>query len=102
MNPVIEQNRVEIEAICRRPHVARLEAFGSVVRGPFDSSRSDVDFIVEFDHLSAEQHSDAYFGLLFDLEASLNRRIDLVELKAIRNPYFLASVNGSRSLAYAV
>jgi hypothetical protein len=101
MNPIIEQHRQEIEAICRRYNVVRLEVFGSAAGGGFDAAGSDVDFVVELGTMPAERHSDAYFGLLFDLEATLDRRVDLIELKAIRNPHFLASVNQSRTLLYA-
>jgi predicted nucleotidyltransferase len=46
-------------------------------------------------------HSQAYFGLLFALEDLFSNKIDLVELPAVRNPYFMKSVNESRQLIYA-
>jgi len=98
---VIEQHRNEIEALCRRFNVARLEVFGSAADGSFDPARSDVDFLVEFRQLEPGLLADAYFGLLAELERIFQRRVDLVTPKAIRNPYFLRGVNETRRLLYA-
>ena len=97
MLPLIAERRVEIAGLCRRYHVRRLELFGSAARGDFDSSRSDFDFVVEFDR----DHADAlsfktYLGLKESLEALLGRRVDLVESGAVRNPYISASIERSR------
>jgi predicted nucleotidyltransferase len=45
--------------------------------------------------------ADADFGLLASLEDSLARRVDLVEIDAITNPYFKTSVEASRVAFYA-
>jgi uncharacterized protein len=37
-----------LTAFCRQYQVARLLIFGSVLRGDFDPTRSDVDVLVEF------------------------------------------------------
>ena len=98
---VIEQHRPEIETLCRRFHVARLEIFGSAADGTFDPARSDLDFLVGFQCLEPGPLADAYFGLLAGLERVFQRKVDLVTLKAIRNPYFLRGVNETRRLLYA-
>lgn len=98
---VIEQHRQEIETLCRRFHVARLEIFGSAADGTFDPAHSDVDFLVEFQRLEPGPLADAYFGLLAALEGVFQRKVDLVTLKAIRNPYFLRGVNETRRPLYA-
>ncbi len=98
---VIEQHRAEIETLCRRFHVARLEVFGSAADGTFDPAHSDVDFLVEFQPLEPGALADAYFGLLAEFERVFGRRVDLVTPKAIRNPYLLRSVNETRRPLYA-
>lgn len=45
--------------------------------------------------------ADQYFGLLADLETLLDRPVDLVCVKAMRNPWFIQEVNRSRNLLYA-
>lgn len=48
MIPEIEQRRAELEALCRRFSVRRLELVGSAATGAFQSATSDLDFLVEF------------------------------------------------------
>lgn len=45
--------------------------------------------------------ADAYLGFLTAVEALLQRRIDLVEVGAVRNPYLLRGIEESRKLVYA-
>ena len=54
-NP-IEPNRCELEQLCRRFHVKRLELFGSAADDRFAHSRSDVYFLVRF--LPLQLHED--------------------------------------------
>jgi predicted nucleotidyltransferase len=98
---IIDQHRTELQALCRRFQVKTLELFGSATDGRFDSHRSDLDFLVDFLPMPPGPHSQAYFGLLFALEDLFSSKIDLVELQAVRNPYFMKSVNESRQLIYA-
>ena len=60
-----------------------------------------MDFLVEFVDMSPSEHANAYFGLLSALEVLFKRHVDLVELKAINNPYFLEAVEESRTMLYA-
>ena len=101
MDSSVAQRRHEIADICRRYHVRRLELFGSAVADRFDPSRSDLDFLVEFEPLAEGQHADAYFGLLEALESLFSRHVDLVMIRAIRNPYFLEAIEPTRTLLYA-
>jgi hypothetical protein len=92
----IKFHREELQALCRRFHVRRLDLFGSAARGDFDPVRSDIDFLVEFDRRHREALSfNTYFGFKEALEALLGRSVDLVEPGAVRNPYLKASIDGS-------
>jgi hypothetical protein len=102
MLPLIDSRKAEIAELCRRFHVRRLEVFGSAARGhDFDPRRSDVDFLVEFDAGYRADAFDEYFDLKEGLESLLGRSVDLVVDRAIRNPYFRASVERSRQPVYA-
>ncbi|UCD30678.1 MAG: nucleotidyltransferase domain-containing protein [Planctomycetota bacterium] len=101
MIPLLEQNRQEIEILCRRYCVARLDVFGSATSGQFDSSASDLDFLVEFQPDSPMGPFHQYFDFLAELRVLLGREVDLVEAGAMKNPYFIKSVNQSRELLYA-
>lgn len=101
MHPHIESRRATLEALCRRRGVARLEVFGSAAGEGFDPTRSDVDLLVDFGTTAAPSPLDEYFGLKAELEAVLERPVDLLERGAIKNPYLLASIEQSRELVYA-
>ncbi len=101
MDPRIENQKEELILLCRRYRVSRLELFGSSTSDQFDPKQSDFDFLVDFLPLSPRDHADAYFGLLEALQDRFQRPIDLVEVKAIRNPYFQNTVNRSKVLLYA-
>ena len=101
MNPLIADCRAQIEDLCRRYRVSRLELFGSAATGRVRPGESDLDFLVEFQPLPAGTYADTYFGLLEALEALFRLPVDLVIASAIKNPYFRQSVEESKTLVYA-
>jgi uncharacterized protein len=101
MIALLEHHRKDIDALCHRYCVARLEVFGSAATGSFDPSTSDLDFLVEFQSDSPMGPFRQYFDFLAELKNLLGREVDLVEASAMRNPYFIRSVNRSRELLYA-
>ncbi|MCI0452367.1 MAG: nucleotidyltransferase domain-containing protein [Candidatus Latescibacteria bacterium] len=101
MSPEIRQRKAEIEHLCRRFHVRRLDLFGSAVSESGRTAQSDFDFLVEFESLPAGAYADAYFGLLEALEKLLGRPVDLVVGSAIKNPYFRQAIEPTRVPLYA-
>jgi predicted nucleotidyltransferase len=99
-NPVEHKMR-ELKALCERRGVERLALFGSALRDDFDPEKSDLDFSVEFSTMSPERHAEAYFGLLDDLEGLFGRRVDLLEIRAVRNPYLRRSIEEEQETVYA-
>ncbi|MBX9845134.1 MAG: nucleotidyltransferase domain-containing protein [Xanthobacteraceae bacterium] len=84
MQPDIEKKREALAALCRRYGVKRLEVFGSAARGlDFDPSKSDFDFLVEFEQRSDLPPVEQFFGFAEALESLLGRPVDLVERKAV-------------------
>lgn len=74
-------------------------AFGSVLTDKF-SDESDIDLIVDFNPIQLLDYADNYFDLKFSLEDALNRRVDLLEAKAIKNPYFIKAIEKNKQLIY--
>ena len=101
MKKLIEQHRDEIAALCRQYGVRRLELFGSAARGDFDEQASDLDFMVEFISDDWKGAADRWFGLQEGLEALFDCKIDLVSIKAAKNPYFLQVANRHKVQLYA-
>lgn len=100
MESLVAEHSDEIVALCRQFHVQSLELFGSAAKDGL-RPQSDIDFLVEFVPLPEGARADAYFGLLEALESLLQRSVDLVMVKAIRNKYFLQAIADSRTLLYA-
>ena len=100
MLQLIEQHRAEIEALCRKYGVIRLDLFGSAASGDSFTSDSDVDFFFEFD-TNPVGLTDRYFGLIEELESLLRRKVDLVSIQDVHNPYFLQVANEYRTPLYA-
>jgi predicted nucleotidyltransferase len=89
----------EINRLCENHKVRQLFAFGSVLNSKFTND-SDVDFIVDFNTSDPIEYAENYFALKFALEELLNRPIDLMEQKAIRNKYLALSINNSKKIIY--
>ena len=90
-----------IAAACKRHHVARMHAFGSVLRADYRPGESDIDLLVEFQPLDASSLYRAYFALLNELRQSLTSRVDLVMADAVRNPTIQRSIDASKREIYA-
>ena len=89
----------EISNLCKLHKVKQLYVFGSVLTEDFNSE-SDIDLIVDFQQIPVEDYADNYFDFKFSLQNILNRPIDLLEQKAIKNPYFLKNINQHKQLIY--
>ena len=68
-------DREKIAALCRAQGVRKLSLFGSVLRDDFDTSRSDVDILVEY--LPGRHPGVGHFGFQDDLSIMLGRKVDL-------------------------
>jgi predicted nucleotidyltransferase len=92
----------ELDALCRRFYVRRLDLFGSAARDDFDATRSDLDFVVEFDrNVPAALSLKTFFDFKRELEVLFARAVDLVEPDALRNPFLKASIERSRETLFA-
>ena len=101
MHPSILQHQKEIAKICKRFGVRKLEVFGSAARGDdFDEANSDADFLVEFKPHGQLGPLEEFFGLREELAKVIGRRVDLVEPRAVRNPYILAQINQARETVF--
>lgn len=105
MHQLIESKRKEIEEICRRFGVRRLEVFGSAARGyDFDPTTSDADFLVEFHDWAQKPWMAEFHALEAALSDVLGREIDLMSLGALqgmRNRFRRQSIEQDREFVYA-
>jgi predicted nucleotidyltransferase len=93
------KDAVKLCEIARQSRVKRLELFGSAARA--EAAPNDYDFLVEFEPMEPIEHGRMYFALLERLEEALGAPVDLLELEAVKNPYFLKAIAQDRVLVYA-
>lgn len=89
----------QINLLCNTHDVKTLFAFGSVVSGKL-KPESDIDLIVDIDSKDPINYADNYFALKFELEDILKRPIDLLEAKALKNPFLKKQIDNTKVLVY--
>lgn len=96
---ILDKYKNRIQILCRENKVKDLFVFGSVLTAKFNEN-SDIDFIVDIDSSDPIEYADHYFALKFSLEDLLKRPIDLLENKAIKNPFLLQQIEKTKSMVY--
>ena len=96
---LIERNIKRLKELCEKYKVLKLYVFGSAVNNKFRKD-SDIDFLVIFDAIELSEYADNYFDFKFSLENLFKRKIDLLEDKAIKNPFLKQSIDNSKELVY--
>ena len=99
MNSILKNQLDTIRSLCERYRVKTLYVFGSVLTPNFDTY-SDIDLLVDFLDQDALQYASNYFQFKFELEKLCNRKIDLLEERALKNPYFIENINQKKQLLY--
>ncbi len=93
----ISKYKDRVEDVCRELSLLRLDLIGSASRPDF-TAKSDIDVLVTFD--GDELLFDRYFSLKEKLEAIFERPVDVIEERAIKNPYFRSAVEKDRIRLY--
>ena len=96
---IVEKNIEGIIDLCKRHKVRQMFIFGSVLTKRFKKN-SDIDFIVDFQGVDLYDYADNYFDLKNSLEHLFQREVDLLEDKAIKNPFLRQSIDSSKRLIY--
>jgi predicted nucleotidyltransferase len=96
---IIDKNIDKISTLCKAHNVARLFVFGSVLNDSL-KKESDIDFLVDFTSMDISKYADNYFDLKISIEELFQREVDLLEEKALKNPYFRQSIDKSKRLIY--
>ena len=96
---ISEKNINRIKKLCKKYKVKTFSAFGSVTRDDF-KDESDIDFVVDFDETDPFKYTDLYFQLKENLEKLLQRQIDLIEERGIKNQFFRKELDRTKILIY--
>jgi len=100
MNNIIENNINELNALFEKHSVKKAYAFGSVCTSKF-SNESDIDILVDIDDSEGPVlYGEHYFELANELEILFNRKVDLLTIKSLKNPYFIKSIDETKVSLY--
>src|SRR5690554_6723550 len=98
---LIEDKLSEIIDACKRHHVETISLFGSAAKKTMHKD-SDIDLLVKFsDDIDVLDYADNYFSLLEELQKILNRKVDLVSNKSLKNPVLKEAIYQSKIELYA-
>ena len=96
MNSLLVQHLPEVKNLMRQFGVTSAFAFGSVVSDTKDTI-NDIDFIISFpESMDFEMYANNYFALAHALEKLLQKKVDLVTEKTLKNPYLLRNINSHK------
>ncbi len=80
--------------------IKRAYVFGSVLTNNF-SEHSDVDFLVNIQSdLDPVVTGGHLWDLTYELEDLLNRKVDLITERSLKNPYFIKQLNETKFQIY--
>jgi len=99
MQRLLNENMDKIKALCMTHNVKNLFAFGSICTDKFND-QSDIDLLISFNKMDYGDYADTYFELADQFEILFKRPVDLVTEKSLKNPYFINSVNQTKTLIY--
>jgi predicted nucleotidyltransferase len=93
---LIEQHIDAISEICKKHQAKELYAFGSVLDENRFRPDSDVDLMVEFNNMSYDFYAENYNEFENSLTSLLNREVDLISPKFLRNRIFIKRLNETK------
>gem|GEM_PF-147049 len=99
MQNLLTDNMDKIKALCVAHNVKSLFAFGSVCTDRFND-KSDIDLLISFKPMDYGDYADTYFILADKFENLFKRKVDLVTDKSLSNPYFIDSIDQTKTLIY--
>ena len=95
----IPASKKRLDDFCRKWKVAELSVFGSVLRNDFRPD-SDVDLLVTF-AFDAQWTLYDWTEMIDELREIFGRKVDLLSLQALRNPFRRHEILKTREILYA-
>ncbi|MBM2815721.1 MAG: polymerase beta domain protein region [Ignavibacteria bacterium] len=96
---ITENDIDEIRKKCELFNVKHLYLFGSATTDNYNL-KSDIDLLIDFEDILPENYFEYYFNFKDFLSDYFKRDIDLLELKALKNPYLIEEINKNKILIY--
>ena len=79
----------QVIALLEKHKIKQAYVFGSVVTDRFNEE-SDIDFLVKFEEgLDPLERGSLWWDLYYELKDLLNREVDILTERSLKNPYFI-------------
>ncbi len=98
MNP-LQLYSAQIHELCLKHSVGELAVFGSVLTDNFNDS-SDIDLVIDFSSIERKEYAGNYFNFKKSLEDLFQRKVDLLEKSALKNPFFLEVLQNTKKIVF--
>lgn len=96
IHPSIHPYLPKVIELCKLHKITSASLFGSVLTDRFNNA-SDVDFLVTIkDDLDPVEMGEHLWDLTYELESLLERQVDLITARSLKNPYFIQQVNTTK------
>jgi len=100
LHPILQDKLPQVIAMLKQHKVKRAYAFGSVTTTSFNEN-SDVDLLISFEEtLDPADKGELWFELYYKLKEFFHREIDLLTESSLTNPYFINSLNKTKTPLY--
>ena len=99
MNKIVIDRIDELKQLCNTFNVKSMYVFGSVCTDKFND-QSDIDLLIAFNSMDYGDYADSYFSLADKFEELFKRPVDLITDKSLSNPFFINSLNQTKTLIY--
>ena len=97
----IKKYRKNLADLCNNNQVVnKLYMFGSALSPRFNEVASDIDMLVEVTDLPPEERGESLIALWDNLELLFNRKVDLLTVNSLRNPYLKNEIEQTKKLIY--
>lgn len=92
--------KAKLKAIFKKHKIVSAYVFGSVLTDKF-SEKSDVDFLVNIEQgLDPVEAGGHLWNIYYDLKDLLNREVDVLTERSLKNPYFIKEINQTKYPLY--
>ncbi|WP_075603772.1 nucleotidyltransferase family protein [Saccharicrinis aurantiacus] len=95
----LDQYIKEIKYLCKKHNVKTLYAFGSVLTDKFGLD-SDIDLVIDINSKDPLDYAENYFDFKFKLQELVDKPIDLLEEKGIKNSHLRNNIERSKFKLY--
>ncbi len=100
IHPSIQPHLPKVFELFEQHKIKNAYLFGSVLTSNFNED-SDVDFLVNVDSsIEPAIMGGHLWDLIYELQDLLNRHIDLLTERSLKNPYFIQQINNAKLPIY--